>query len=286
VSGGVITKRLTFVIALLLAATTQTPAHGQAWRGIIPLRSTREDVERQLGAPAKKFPGAYYYNLPGEVAVVRFQAEACDGESGMGRFGYGWDVPLGTVTTISVIPKANLRKEKFLAGRGFSADASAPVVYYTRTGGGLSVETLNGFVTLMNYTPTQKEAELRQCPRTQDCCVDFFHKFDEYVELSFEDEKGRLDNYAIQLEATLGRGVITAYGENPRERRRIMKQEKRAREYLAQKHGIEPQRILIADGGYQKTSSVGLHIYSIGGPGGRIQLYRYPDPVKKVESAN
>ena len=286
-SGGVITKRLAFVIALLLAAAAQTPARGQSWRGITPLRSTRADVERLLGAPAKKTPHAYYYNLPGELALVWFQAEACDGDSGMGKFGYGWNVPVGTVTTIGVIPKRNIRKEKFLAAGDFaSGEAKAGLVYHTKAGGGLEVETLNEFVTLVTYEPTVEESKLRECPRVQDCCVDFRHKFDEYVEFSFEDQKARLDNFAIHLGQILGRGVIMTHGASPAERSRLMKGAERARDYIARKRGIEPQRILIVDGGYEKTSSFTLHTYSIGGIASRIFLYPEPDPVEKGKGAN
>jgi len=259
----------------------------QAWRGITPLLSTRDDVKRLLGAPTKKVRGAYYYALTDELVSVAFQEEPCDGESGLGLLGYGWNVPVGTVTVVSVIPKAKSGKEKFLAEGDFSADdTGAGFVYYTKAGGGLSVETLNGSVTLVIYAPTAKENVTHHCPQVEECCMDFFPKFDEYVELSFEDEKARLDNYAVQLQTSLSRGVITAYGQSPEERSRLMKREERAREYLAQKHGVEPQRIMIVDGGYQKTPAVGLYLYSLGGYWSRIHVERQPDPAERGKSAN
>jgi hypothetical protein len=263
-------------VCLMAVLVSDTASFAKEWRGIVPLHATRADVERLLGSPKQSTPYASYYSLPDEIAVVWFQAESCD--SNLGKFGFGWNVPAGTVTEIGVIPKANYRKEKFVAGDKFKVqDANAGFFYYTDESEGLSVETFHGIVTSIDYTPTEKEGD-RRCPRTQECCVDFFPRVDEYGALSYEDEKARLDNYAILMKERLNRGVIVAYGRSHIERAKIMKRAKRAKKYLTLKHGVEPQRILVVDGGYREHSATELNLHTIGGAVSRVYLFPAPDP--------
>jgi hypothetical protein len=113
--------------------------------------------------------------------------------------------------------------------------------------------------------------------------VDFFPRVDEYGALSYEDEKARLDNYAIEMKERLNRGVIVAYGKSRNERAKIMKRAERAKKYLMLKHGIEPQRILIVDGGYRGRSATELNLHTIGGVVSRVYLFPEPDPKERSE---
>lgn len=92
-------RRITIVIGctwlILVTASTST---AQGWRGIIPLRSTRQDVERLLGTPTD-----YYYYLKNETVYIGFSSGSC---KGAGPDSY--KVPAGTVTRIMVIPKSEL----------------------------------------------------------------------------------------------------------------------------------------------------------------------------------
>jgi hypothetical protein len=107
----------------------------------------------------------------------------------------------------------------------------------------LSVETFNESVTLVIYSPAEKEASLR-CSRKPECTVDFFPTFDEYRSLSFEDEKARLDNYVIRMRETLGRGAIVVYGQNWTVRNRLMKRAERAKSYLIKSAGLRGSAFL------------------------------------------
>jgi hypothetical protein len=264
-----------FAILFILFASGNNVA-AKEWRGIVPLHSTRPDVESSLGSATKSTAFGNYYSLPNEIVVVWFQNDSCD--TTVGKFGVGWNVPQGTVTSIGIIPKQVYRKERFFQGNDFKVeDINAGFVYYTNETDGLSVETLNGIVTLLTYSPTAKEDHLR-CPRVEKCCMDVFPTFDEYAGLNFEDEKARLDSFVIKMNEQLGRGAIVVYGESRAVRNMIMKRAARARRYLREKGGLESQRLLIIDGGYKDRSITQLHLYTIGGEVSRILLFPEKDP--------
>lgn len=264
---------LTTVLGVLIAFFTAQSVFAKEWRGIMPLRSARADVERLLGPPSQGSPHASYYSLRDEIAVVHFQSISCRDSCG-----FGWNVPLGTVISIGVIPKGDHGKEKFDSGVDFKVETDgAGFVYYTNEHDGLTLEKYKERITLIIYSPTGKEAAL-QCPLTRECIVDFFPKFDEYGNLSFEDEKARLDNYVIQMRNMLGRGALVVVGENRAVRNRLIKRAKRAKRYLVQERGFEAERLLVVDGGYQSSSYTALHLYMIGGVMGRIYLFPEKDP--------
>jgi hypothetical protein len=71
-------------------------------------------------------------------------------------------------------------------------------------------------------------------------------KFDEYGNIKFNDEKARLDNYAIQLQNQPGsQGTIIAYGSCAGE---AQARADRAKDYLVNTRGIEAGRITTVDG--------------------------------------
>lgn len=256
---------LTLVVASMSVA--------KEWRGIVPLKSTRLDVERLLGTPTEKSDAGYLYKLRAEWVAIWFQTEPCD------NCGLGWNIPLGTVTTIGIIPRLVRPKERFIdVSRAKTLNEKAGFIYYTNEVEGLSVESFNGRVTHITYGPTEHQASLA-CPRG-DCIVDFFPRFDEYANLSWEDEKARLDNYAIQLKNTMGRGAVVVYGNNSLERQKLIKRAMRARKHL-QSRGIDAVRILIVDGGYREQSLFELNVYLMGGLAERIYIFPERNPKTK-----
>ncbi len=83
-------------------------------------------------------------------------------------------------------------------------------------------------------------------------------KFDEYGDIRFNDEKARLDNYAIQLQNQPGAtATIIAYGtcEGQGQARAD-----RAKNYLVNTRGIEASRITAIDGGCRSDLTVQLWI--------------------------
>jgi hypothetical protein len=87
-------------------------------------------------------------------------------------------------------------------------------------------------------------------------------KFDEYGNIKFNDEKARLDNYAIQLQNQPGStGVIIAYGSCEGE---AQARADRAKDYLVNTRGIEAGRITTIDGGCRSDLTVQLWVVPSG----------------------
>jgi hypothetical protein len=83
-------------------------------------------------------------------------------------------------------------------------------------------------------------------------------KFDEYGNIKFNDEKARLDNYAIQLQNAPGStAMIIVYGSCAGE---AQQRGDRAKDYLVNTRGIEAGRITVVDGGCRSDLTVQLWI--------------------------
>lgn len=265
-----------FVCVTIFLSSTGLAAE---WRGIVPLHSARADVERLLGQPTRGSSYAYLYDLQNEVAVVWFQANPCDSEADGGRYGYGWNVPVGTVTSIGAIPKAPRPATAFINVADFRRrdGSGSNLIYFYNADKGLEIEVINGNVTLLRYFPTEAQSD-RHCPALERGIRDFFPRFDEYSTLSWRDERARLDNYAETLRGGLGlRGVVVAYGGRCSQANEAQQRAERARRYLV-RQGIEAWRVMAIDGGYQENLSVTLNLFSIGGNMSSIYLTPTLDP--------
>jgi hypothetical protein len=87
-------------------------------------------------------------------------------------------------------------------------------------------------------------------------------KFDEYGNIRFNDEKARLDNFAIQLQnEPSSRGVIVGYGTCDGEG---TTRANRAKDYLVNTRGIDASRIDVIDGGCRADLLVQLWIAPAG----------------------
>ena len=250
------------IILTLVLSFACIETFGKGWHGITPLRSTRADVERILGRPRQNSDRASLYSLQGEIVVIAYQHAPCNEDEG--RFGYGWNVQVGTVIAIGVIPKSAIAKDKFVSDRFVTRDTGARVVYYDDHESGLSVETLGNRVSLLKYEPEKDQEDLR-CRVVEKGVVETSPAFDSYASISAADEKVRLDNYAIQIKSLTGRGVFVVYGESPAVRRSIRKRAERARAYLISERALEAERLLIVDAGYSNQARIDLHIYDIAG---------------------
>jgi hypothetical protein len=83
-------------------------------------------------------------------------------------------------------------------------------------------------------------------------------RFDEYGNIRFNDEKARLDNYAIQLQNEPGStATIIVFGSCAGEGQT---RGDRAKDYLVNTRGIEAGRITVVDGGCRADLTVQLWI--------------------------
>jgi len=149
---------------------------------------------------------------------------------------YNWSVSAGTITS----------------GQGTSS-----ITVDTANLGG---QTVTATVELGGLDPA--------CSRTASCSTSVSApnaqatRFDEYGDIKFNDEKARLDNYAIQLQNQPGaQGYIVAYGSCAGE---AQARADRAKDYLVNTRQIDSSRLVTVDGGCRSDLSVELWIVPTG----------------------
>lgn len=94
-----------------------------------------------------------------------------------------------------------------------------------------------------------------------------FSRFDQYGDLNFEDEKARLDNFAIQLsnEPSSSGYILTSAGQETFENEAAQRLA-RAKSHLVDVREIDSNRIVTVDCGFTKDLTTNLYIVSAGGP--------------------
>lgn len=145
---------------------SQAPATASnIWQGIVPLRSTRADVERLLGPPIFSFGDTYSYSATEDRVDVLYSDDPCKPN----RSSQG--MPAGYVVKITVTPKrtvliSNLRldKNKYIRVRN---DHPENWVHYLSSEVGITIDAMvnDGCeeVKSIIYQATTKDRELR-CP--------------------------------------------------------------------------------------------------------------------------
>lgn len=124
------------------------------------------------------------------------------------------------------------------------------------------------------------------CPKSAECSATvpqgcYLDRIDEYGGISFNDEKARLDNFAIELmNGTEFVGYIVGYGGRRSRRGEALRRVERAKRYVTNVRGVPPERVLTLDGGYREELSVELRVR---GKGMRPpQPYPTVDPTEVV----
>jgi len=269
-------KILRVLFLFLVCATSAIAAD---WRGITPLHSTKADVQRILGNSAIDKDGQTFYSGPDAIAVISYQTETCDSRGG--KFGFGWNVPAGTVSIIGVIPKEKFAKERI--GGSLTKDKSSEGIYeYYSASTGVRVETLDGIVTLVTYLGTEIEDKKLHCPMVQTCCWDVFPRIDEFRPTSKGDTQARVSYLLYNVQRQGGRGVIVVSGPNKIIRNRRIASLTRQLAPVFKKLKLEPERLSIVDGGYEAEERITSNEYPIASEINWIWIRRLEDPVQKV----
>src|SRR5687767_11056908 len=140
-----------------------------AWRGLLPLKSSRADVERLLGAPTGLVAGSYSYETKEEKVRVLYSQGSCD-PSLEGQ----WKVPADTVLSITVFPQTSvlvnsLRLNESIYKRSQEVHPEN-WVWYVNSENGVMVHAIrnNGCEEVMSitYRPAKKDEHLR-CPKQE-----------------------------------------------------------------------------------------------------------------------
>jgi hypothetical protein len=111
-------------------------------------------------------------------------------------------------------------------------------------------------------------------------------KFEEYGNIRFNDEKARLDNFAVELQNDpTSIGYIIGYGGGICRLGEAMARANRAKDYLTNSRGLDAGRIITRNGGYRDEVGAELYVVPSGGaePPSRptIPQCKKPPPRKK-----
>jgi hypothetical protein len=130
------------------------------------------------------------------------------------------------------------------------------------------------------------------CPASGSCATDVVgirdpnDKVDEYADISFGDEKARLDNYAIELlnwpESV---GYIVGYGGRRSRRGEAARRIERAKRYLVTARAVPAERVVTIDGGYREDLTVELRLRTKDMPPPEAVPTVDPSEVKFIEPA-
>ena len=156
--------RLTLLVAYLLFLVSAQMPSTTEWRGLSPIKSTRMDVERRLGAPDQKIENEQMtYYFPDAVVVFYFTSNPKCRQ----KLPYtSWDVTRDTVTAIDVrlrhqplISETGIDLTKFEKTKG-DYDLAGHY-YYWKPEDGFAIEVGNKYVAGYHYGPGSKEKSLR-----------------------------------------------------------------------------------------------------------------------------
>ena len=235
---------LTIFVMLVLPAATQSQEGGKGWRGLVPLRATRYDVEGLLGSPTESV-----YVTDNERVRFDYSYGSC--EKG---WPYGWNVKPDTVVSITVKPKDTVFLSELKLDYKKYVKTNIPNhtgdLYYIDEDEGvmIQVEAYTGKVMWFIYMPTKADSKLA-CPDSLNRLpvgrhpADSFSKFDVYADFSPKAEQERLDNVALYMKGVPdAEASIIAYGGMVTHVGEAAARATCARNYLIKAHRINPDR--------------------------------------------
>jgi hypothetical protein len=176
-------------------------------------------------------PGAITLGQP-----ITFSAKISGGDTSITPV-YNWKISAGTITSGQGTPSITVETAT-LAGQSVTATLEM------------------GGYNLLNCTATcTTQIPVRVVNR----------KFDEYGNISRDDEKARLDNFAIQLQQEPdSQGYVIIYAGRRTRPGDVQKRIDRVREYLVNLRGIDARRLVTLSGGTREDLTVELWIVPTG----------------------
>jgi len=143
------------LIVILLSLSLPTIAQAKAWRGILPLKSTRADVERLLGLPGKH--GRYQFDK--ERAYIEYAgAGPCCPVNGCLCF-----VPEDIVISINVELEVEMRfstlKIDLKKYKKYVSPQNPALISYSNDEEGIIYTVEDDDVTAIEYLPTAKDCQ-------------------------------------------------------------------------------------------------------------------------------
>jgi hypothetical protein len=269
---------LRIVVLAVLACGFAGEICAKDWRGLMPLRSTREDVEKLLGEPppppsdgtrvyTPNKGRSIYFVDEGEVYIV-YAEDLIEGPRQCMH-----TVAEGTVLLIQVTPNTKRPISDFVIDdkkfRKFDPSNPPNIGYeaYLNEEDGLVVRAFKGSVDQIVYVASALDKP--QCPSYYENLEGLVHvmvcglglRFDEYGDIPLSDEKARLDNFAIHLqEQDDALGYIMVYAGQKALIGEASTRADRAKSYLVNVRKLPSEKVVAIDGGYRESFTIQLFI--------------------------
>jgi hypothetical protein len=259
------------LIACCMTLGIATVCYGQGWRGIVPLHSTRQDVQRLIGQPTE--PNGLTYNLKTERVTIYYSDGPC-----VKGWPYGWNVARDMVTKILVYHQARLTLEQLGVDVTRYVKTQNPRLGgsdYTSKELGISIGVKeNGEVEVVQYQPSVKDQHLL-CPEAAERERQIENGLSTYTTpvIYYSDVPPKEETARLQLFLKLlaqypsdSKIHVIAYappGECPG---KATARADRVKDQLVTKLGIDSSRISTIDGGRNREVRIQLYITRPGEP--------------------
>lgn len=253
-----------FFLITLYAAT----AEAKGWRGIVPLHSTRSQVEQVLGPPTEQnTPYSVVYRTQNETVLIYFaHGRPC----GIGDKYSQWRVAGNTVTDIFITPnpgsplsKLSIDESKYkkLSGGHISE------TQYINARDGEALTVIGDVVRSISYFAAADDSHL-ECPGLPKAditnCEYLSEAFHSLGDIGFEQEKFFFDNFVFKLLDRKATAYLIAYAGKRARPGEAKKRADRAKQYLIAVRHFPADRIKVIDGGYREKRDLVLYVVSEG----------------------
>ncbi len=163
-------KRTVLIFATALLFFSAAPASAKEWRGLVPMKSVREDVRKLLGEPSVEAAAYEIYELAEETVWVEYVTYRCDVELPRGcPTAPVCKLPAHTVLAIWVMPRRAVPPSEL--GIDLSKYEKNPddhnsgrLFFYKDREQGFVIKVFDGAVVAYSYQPTKEDKKLFRCP--------------------------------------------------------------------------------------------------------------------------
>ncbi len=254
--------RCLLVVCITLLGSMYSSA--KDWRGIIPLSSSRIDVERIIGPPKSQGKLVSSYEFDIEFVDVYYASGPPCG-SGLTN---EWKVPRDIVVSVRVIPKkeANLGAlvNDISKYRKTTDPTDTRLVYYFSEEEGIRYTVREDArsslqdVISVDYLPEGSKYHLKCSTAMSPVASLGLAPFERYSNVSAGRQKAIFDNFAIQLdEEKQLTGLVIIYSGS---HKRASRTAQWIHNYLVNVRGVEPDRLVIKRAKRGNELSVELYL--------------------------
>jgi hypothetical protein len=249
------------MISLVLASA----CYGQAWKKIIPLRSTRGDVERAMGPPTES--NGTTYDLKNERVMVFYTGGSCKP-----GWPYGWNVGPNVVTKIAIYPKIKLTLTELgidVTGYQKTQNIRLGGVDYTSKDTGISIGLKdNGQVDVIQVEPGLKDNALL-CPDAAARQGEIERGESAYIapvvhfsQITRQEEETRIDFFVDQVKTypTSSKIYVFAYAGPKECDDEVRSRLARIRNRIASQLRVSPDLITTTNGGRKSATWTELYV--------------------------